>query len=234
VALFERFTEHARQVVVLAQEEARTFKHDHVGPEHLLLGLLRTHDGVGVGMLESLDVAVERVRGEVVRVVGLGNQSAPAQISFTPEARRILERSLQESLGLGHTFIGTDHILLGLLADDTGPSATILRDCGVEPEQLHRGLIERLSASHPQARATPGVQAIAGPADPYSPFRVGPSARMRRVLMMAGARALQDARQQIEPQDVLLALTQDEQLGSLLADLGADEAAVRRALDERL
>ena len=234
MALFERFTEHARQVVVLAQEEARTFKHDHIGTEHLLLGLLRSHDGVGVHMLESLDVTIERVRGEVVRVVGLGDEVAPAQMPFTPEAKGILERALQESLGLGHSFIGTDHILLGLLADETGASATILRDCGIEPEQLHRGIIERLSASHAQTRATPGFQAIAGAADPYAPFRVGPSARVRRMLMLAGARALEEGRSQIEARDVLLALTNDEQLGPLLADLGADDAAVRKALDERI
>jgi ATP-dependent Clp protease ATP-binding subunit ClpC len=230
--VFERFTEQARQVVVLAQEEATTFKHDHIGTEHLLLGLLRERDGVGVQMLESLDVTVERVRGEVVRIVGVGNEAAPAQMPFTPEAKGVLQRALQESLGLGHTFIGTDHILLGLVSDDAGPSGRILRDCGLEPEQLHRGVIERLSASQPRPRPTAGVQAFTSHADPH--FQVGPSARLRRVLMTAAARALDDGRQQIEPKDVLLALTQDEQLGSLLADLGAGEAAVRRALGDRL
>lgn len=235
MALFERFTEHARQVVVLAQEEARTFKHDHIGTEHLLLGLLRTHDGIGADMLKSLEVTLERVRGEVVRIVGVGDEASGAQIPFTPDAKRVLERALQESLGLGHSFIGTDHILLGLVSFDGGPSERILRDCGIEPEQLHRGIIERLSASsQAHARATPGVQAVTGGADPYAPFRVGPGARLRRVLMLAGARALQEGRTEIEPRDVLLALTGDEQLGPLLADLGADEAAVRRALDERL
>jgi ATP-dependent Clp protease ATP-binding subunit ClpA len=233
-ALFERFTEQARQVVVLAREEARTFKHDHIGTEHLLLGLLRERDGVGVNLLESLDVTVERVRGEVVRIVGVGEEAPPTQMPFSPEAKHVLERALQESLGLGHTFIGTDHILLGLVSDDAGPSGRILRDCGIEPEQLHRGVIERLSASHAQSRAIPGVRAITGPADPYAPFRIGPSAAVRRVLMTAAARALEQGRQQIEPRDVLLALTQDEHLGPVLADLGADEAAVRRTLDERL
>lgn len=231
--MFERFTEQARQVVVLAQEEATTFKHDHIGTEHLLLGVLRKHDGIGVEMLESFDVTVERVRGEVVRIVGVGEEVAPAQVPFTPEAKQVLERALQESLGLGHSFIGTDHILLGLVADDGGPSGQILRDCGVEPDQLHRGLIERLSVSRAvKPRPTAGVQAIAGPADPYAPFRVGPGARVRRLLMFASARALEDGRTQIEPPDVLLALTRDEEVGPLLADLGVDEAAVRRALGD--
>ena len=230
--MFERFTEQARQVVVLAQEEATTFKHDHIGTEHLLLGLLRERDGIGVQMLESLDVTVERVRGEVVRIVGVGNEAAPSQMPFTPEAKGVLQRALQESLGLGHTFIGTDHILLGLVSDDAGPSGRILRDCGLEPEQLHRGVIERLSASQRRTRPTAGIQAFTSHADPH--FQVGPSGHLRRVLMTAGARALDDGRQQIEPRDVLLALTQDEQFGPLLAELGADEAAVRRALDERL
>jgi ATP-dependent Clp protease ATP-binding subunit ClpA len=229
--LFERFTEQARHVVVLAQEEARTFKHDHIGTEHLLLGLLRAHDGVGVQMLESFDVTVERVRGEVVRVVGVGDETAPAQVPFTIEAKRVLERALQESLGLDHSFIGTDHILLGLASDEVGPSGRILRDCGIEPDQLHRGLIERLSAVRAKAAPPAGVHAVTSHADPYAPFRVGPSARVRRVLMFASAHALEDGRTQIEPRDVLLALTRDEQLGPLLADLGADEAAVRHALD---
>jgi ATP-dependent Clp protease ATP-binding subunit ClpA len=232
--VFERFTEQARQVVVLAQEEARTFKHDHIGTEHLLLGLLRERDGVGVQMLESLEVTVERVRGEVVRIVGVGDEAAPAQMPFTPDAKLVLERALQESLSLGHSFIGTDHILLGLLSGDAGPPARILRDCGIEPDQLRRGVIERCSAARVSARATPGVQAIASHADPYAPIRVGPSPRVRRVLMSASARALEEGRMQIEPRDVLLALTRDEQLGPLLADLGADEAAVQRALDEHL
>jgi hypothetical protein len=233
-AVFERFTEQARQVVVLAQEEARTFKHEHIGTEHLLLGVLRARDGVGVQMLRSLDITVERVRGEVVRIVGVGEEAAPAQMPFTAEAKHVLERALQESLGLDHTFIGTDHILLGLVSDDAGPSGRILRDCGIEPPQLHRGIIERLSARAAPPRATPGVQAVTSHADPYAPIRVGPSPRVRRVLMFAGARALEEGRMQIELRDVLLALTRDEELGPLLADLGADEATLRRALDERL
>ena len=232
--MFERFTEQARQVVVLAQEEARTFKHDHIGTEHLLLGVLRGRDGAGVQILESLDVTVERVRGEVVRIVGVGAEASQAQMPFTAEAKHVLERALQESLGLDHSFIGTDHILLGLVSFDGGPSERILRDCGVEPEQLHRAVIKRLSARAAPPRATPGVQGISSHADPYPPFRVGPSPGLRRMLMKAGARALQEGRTQIEPPDVLLALAQDEELGSLLADLGADEAAVRRALEDRL
>src|SRR5581483_7684642 len=96
-SLFERFTERARQIVVLAQEEARTLKHDHIGPEHLLLGLLREQQGMGAKVLESFDITVERVRGEVVRIVGVGDHAGPGQMPFTPEATRVLEAALQEA-----------------------------------------------------------------------------------------------------------------------------------------
>jgi ATP-dependent Clp protease ATP-binding subunit ClpC len=115
--LFERFTERARQVVVLAQEEARTLKHNYIGTEHILLGLLREEEGLAARVLESLDITVERVRSQVVRIVGSGEEVTSGQIPFTPRAKKVLELALREALSLGHNYIGTEHILLGLVQE---------------------------------------------------------------------------------------------------------------------
>src|ERR671937_865385 len=110
--MFERFTERARQVVVLAQEEARTLKHNYIGTEHILLGLLREEEGLAARVLESLDITVERVRAQVVRIVGSGEEVTSGQIPFTPRAKKVLELALREALSLGHNYIGTEHKLL--------------------------------------------------------------------------------------------------------------------------
>ena len=112
--MFERFTERARQVVVLAQDEARALKHNYIGTEHLLLGLLREEQGLAARVLESLGVTVEEVRIQVARIVGQGDELAMGQIPFTPRSKKILELSLREALSLGHDYIGTEHLLLGL------------------------------------------------------------------------------------------------------------------------
>src|SRR5712692_7385061 len=116
--MFERFTERARQVVVLAQEEARTLKHNYIGTEHILLGLLREEEGLAARVLESLDITVERVRAQVVRIVGSGEEVTSGQIPFTPRAKKVLELALREALSLGHNSAGTEHILLGLVREN--------------------------------------------------------------------------------------------------------------------
>src|ERR1700751_5265105 len=108
--MFERFTEPARQVVALAQEEARTLKHNYIGTEHILLGLLREEEGLAARVLESLEITVERVRAQVVRIVGSGEEVTSGQIPFTPRAKKVLELALREALSLGHNYIGTEHI----------------------------------------------------------------------------------------------------------------------------
>src|SRR6187401_1207570 len=115
--LFERFTERARQVVVLAQDEARALKHNYIGTEHILLGLLREEEGLAARVLESLDITTERVRSQVVWIVGSGEEVTSGQIPFTPRAKKVLELALREALSLGHNYIGTAHILLDLDAD---------------------------------------------------------------------------------------------------------------------
>jgi ATP-dependent Clp protease ATP-binding subunit ClpC len=143
--VFERFTERARQVVVLAQEEARQLKHNYIGTEHILLGLLREEEGLAARVLESLDITVERVRAQVVRIVGSGEEVTSGQIPFTPRAKKVLELALREALSLGHNYIGTEHILLGLVRENEGVAARILLDFDADSEKIRNEVIRMLS-----------------------------------------------------------------------------------------
>jgi ATPases with chaperone activity, ATP-binding subunit len=117
--MFERFTERARQVVVLAQDEARRLRHNYIGTEHLLLGLLREEEGIAARVLASLGVTLEEVRGQVGRIVGMGDKVESGQIHFTPRAKKVLELSLlREAQSLNHDYIGTEHVLLGLAREN--------------------------------------------------------------------------------------------------------------------
>jgi ATP-dependent Clp protease ATP-binding subunit ClpC len=142
--VFEHFDERAREVIVLAQDEARLLKHNYLGTEHLLLGLLRS-DGVASRVLESFDIAVEDIRLQVVRVVGQGDETFTGQIPFTPRAKRVLEHSLRESVTRGHGYIGTEHILLGVVTEDEGVAAKVLVDFDADP-QMVRGEVYRFWA----------------------------------------------------------------------------------------
>ena len=148
--MFERFTERARQVVVLAQDEARSLKHNYIGTEHLLLGLLREEEGLAARVLESLDITVEEVRAQVVRIVGEGDELTMGQVPFTPRAKEVLELSLSEALSLGHNYIGTEHILLGLVRENDGVAARILLDFDADVEKIRNEIIRMLSG--PQLR----------------------------------------------------------------------------------
>ena len=154
--MFERFTERARQVVVLAQEEARTLKHNYIGTEHILLGLLREEEGLAARVLESLDITVERVRAQVVRIVGSGEEVTSGQIPFTPRAKKVLELALREALSLGHNYIGTEHILLGLVRENEGVAARILLDFDADSEKIRNEVIRMLSG--PGGRRQGGAQ----------------------------------------------------------------------------
>jgi ATP-dependent Clp protease ATP-binding subunit ClpC len=143
--VFERFTERARQVVVLAQDEARALKHNYIGTEHILLGLLREEEGLAARVLESLDITVEEVRAQVARIVGQGDEVTTGQIPFTPRAKKVLDLSLREALSLGHNHIGTEHILLGLARENEGVAAQILLDFGVDAETIRKEMKRRLS-----------------------------------------------------------------------------------------
>jgi hypothetical protein len=152
--VFERFTERARQVVILAQEEARTLKHNHIDTEHILLGLLRVEEGLAARVLESLGITVERVRAEVMRIVGSGEEVTSAQLPFTPRAKNVLELALREALSLGHNYIGTEHILLGLVRENEGVAARILLDFDADSEKIRNEVICMLSGPDTAVRVT--------------------------------------------------------------------------------
>src|ERR1700751_1376318 len=154
--MFERFTERARQVVVLAQEEARTLKHNYIGSEHILLGLLREEEGLAARVLESLDITTERVRSQVVRIVGSGEEVTSGQIPFTPRAKKVLELALREALSLGHNYIGTEHILLGLVRENEGVAARILLDFDADAEKIRNEIIRMLSGPGRRGQAQGG------------------------------------------------------------------------------
>jgi ATP-dependent Clp protease ATP-binding subunit ClpC len=143
--VFERFTERARQVVVLAQDEARALKHNYIGTEHILLGLLREEEGLAARVLESLDITVEEVRAQVARIVGQGDEVTTGQIPFTPRAKKVLELALREALSLGHNYIGTEHILLGLVRENEGVAARILLDFDADADKIRNEIIRMLS-----------------------------------------------------------------------------------------
>ena len=143
--MFERFTERARQVVVLAQDEARALKHNYIGTEHILHGLLREEEGLAARVLESLDITVEEVRAQVARIVGQGDEVTTGQIPFTPRAKKVLELALREALSLGHNYIGTEHILLGLVRENEGVAARILLDFDADAEKIRNEIIRMLS-----------------------------------------------------------------------------------------
>src|SRR5438874_3718117 len=164
--MFERFTERARQVVVLAQEEARTLKHNYIGTEHILLGLLREEEGLAARVLESLDITVERVRAQVVRIVGSGEEVTAGQIPFTPRAKKVLELALREALSLGHNYIGTEHILLGLVRENEGVAARILLDFDAASEKIRNEVIRMLSGPGGRRQGSSGGAGAAAGAGP--------------------------------------------------------------------
>jgi len=157
--VFERFTERARQVVVLAQDEARALKHNYIGTEHILLGLLREEEGLAARVLESLDITVEEVRAQVARIVGQGDEVTTGQIPFTPRAKKVLELALREALSLGHNYIGTEHILLGLVRENEGVAARILLDFDADAEKIRNEIIRMLSGPGRRQGGSPGGSA---------------------------------------------------------------------------
>ena len=144
--MFERFTERVRRVIVHAQEEARLLHHDHIGTEHLLIGLIVDGEGVAARALAAVGVDDEAARRTVVDTVGRGTRPPSGHIPFTPRAKRSLEHSLREALRLGHNYIGTEHILLGLLRESDGAGAQCLARLGVERQRLEGTILEMLEA----------------------------------------------------------------------------------------
>ncbi len=158
--MFERFTDRARRVVVLAQEEARMLNHNYIGTEHILLGLIHEGEGVAAKALESLGISLEGVRQQVEEIIGQGQQAPSGHIPFTPRAKKVLELSLREALQLGHNYIGTEHILLGLIREGEGVAAQVLVKLGADLNRVRQQVIQLLSGYQGKEAAAAG-----GPAE---------------------------------------------------------------------
>ena len=143
--MFERFTDRARRVVVLAQEEARMLNHNYIGTEHILLGLIHEGEGVAAKALESLGISLDAVRQQVEEIIGQGQQAPSGHIPFTPRAKKVLELSLREALQLGHNYIGTEHILLGLIREGEGVAAQVLVKLGADLNKVRQQVIQLLN-----------------------------------------------------------------------------------------
>ena len=166
--MFERFTDRARRVVVLAQEEARMLNHNYIGTEHILLGLIHEGEGVAAKGLEALGISLEAVRSQVEEIIGQGQQAPSGHIPFTPRAKKVLELSLREALQLGHNYIGTEHILLGLIREGEGVAAQVLVKLGADLNRVRQQVIQLLSgyqgkesvASGGPAEGTPSTSLV--------------------------------------------------------------------------
>ena len=152
--MFERFTDRARRVVVLAQEEARMLNHNYIGTEHILLGLIHEGEGVAAKALEALNISLEGVRAQVEEIIGQGQQAPSGHIPFTPRAKKVLELSLREALQLGHNYIGTEHILLGLIREGEGVAAQVLVKLGADLNRVRQQVIQLLSGYQGKEAAT--------------------------------------------------------------------------------
>src|SRR5689334_15914019 len=183
--MFERFTDRARRVVVLAQEEARMLSHNYIGTEHILLGLIHEGEGVAAKALESLDISLEAVRAQVEEIIGQGQQAPSGHIPFTPRAKKVLELSLREALQLGHSYIGTEHILLGLIREGEGVAAQVLQKLGADLNRVRQQVIQLLSGFQGKESSASAAAATGGGDAPSSSL----------VLDQFGRNLTQDARE---------------------------------------
>jgi ATP-dependent Clp protease ATP-binding subunit ClpC len=190
VRMFERFTDRARRVVVLAQEEARMLNHNYIGTEHILLGLIHEGEGVAAKALESLGIALEGVRQQVEEIIGQGQQAPSGHIPFTPRAKKVLELSLREALQLGHNYIGTEHILLGLIREGEGVAAQVLVKLGADLNRVRQQVLQLLSGY--QGTKEAGAGSGSGSSS-SSPSEGGPSGSL--VLDQFGRNLTQLARE---------------------------------------
>jgi ATP-dependent Clp protease ATP-binding subunit ClpA len=204
----ERFTERARRAVALAQDEARTLTHNYVGTEHILLGLLREEEGLAARVLDALHITIDDVRAQVARVVGVGDEVMTGEIPFTPRAKKVLELALREALSLGHNYIGTEHILLGVARATEGVGARILLDFDADAERIHMEVVRTLSGpgGGTRPRVEPPVVVIPCPSCgtklSYLEVAVGQSgsfkAERRGTTTCSGCGARYDLRYRIE------------------------------------
>jgi ATP-dependent Clp protease ATP-binding subunit ClpC len=218
--MFERFSDRARRVVVLAQEEARLLNHNYIGTEHILLGLVHEPEGVAARALDSLDVKLGRVRQQVEHIIGQGDSSPSGHIPFTPRAKKVLELSLREALQLGHNYIGTEHILLGLLREGEGVACQVLVKLGANLPKVRARVLELV--------ADDGGEGAAAPTPTLS-------AELRAVIEEARGEAAAAGESEIAPIHLFLAAVQhpDGAAGRMLQVVGVDPEELRRqVMDE--
>lgn len=236
--MFERFTPQARHVVVLAQEEARNLDHNYIGTEHVLLGLLGETDGIAAQALAEINLSIEMTRSRVVAAVGRGKKTPLGHIPFTPRAKKILEKSLREALALRHSYIGTEHVLLGLLALREGLAATLLDDWKVDSNELRERVLVLIAAAGEEH--SPGSPPGSGPTlrrlrvgdgDGDGPADGGPRRTAAALAGIASASGLA-GHDPVGSHHLLLALLKDPDSAATrtLTSLGVDLAAARDAL----
>jgi ATP-dependent Clp protease ATP-binding subunit ClpA len=222
--MFERFTERARQVVVLAQDEARTRNHNYIGTEHILLGLLREERSSAARILDSLEITSERVHAEVVRLVGEGTEVSRGQLPFTPRAKKTLELALREALSLGHRQIGPEHVLLGLLRVEQGVAVRILESLGTSADEVRADVLSALDRSAEGSPREP----------PTAPRELHFTRGAEKVLELAQAEARALKHDSVGAEHLVLGLLRDEHslaaqvLGSLVIGVEGVRAQVIR------
>ncbi len=233
--LFERFTPAARAAVAEAQTESRELRHNYVGVEHLLLGLLREHDNPAAEALRSRGVSLERVRERVLELVRPGDGDMPpgTHAPFTPRAKKVLELSLREALSHGSMAVGPEHLVVGIARESDSIAMRLLtEDWGLSAQTLR----ELFPASVPDVGTVQRPVPVVDPSvrvDRSIGIRIDPSPAVRRLLMAAGALAVDDGRTEIEIDDVWVALTREPTAQRLAVELGFDEHAVRDAIARR-
>jgi ATP-dependent Clp protease ATP-binding subunit ClpC len=229
--VFERFTDRARRVVVLAQEEARMLNHNYIGTEHLLLGLISEGDGVAARVLKIMGVSLEAVRSQIEDIIGQGSTAPAGHIPFTPRAKKVLELALREALQLGHDYIGTEHLLLGLIREGEGVAAQVLQKLGANMEGVRAQVIQTLTGYQTSGvtEVLEGVPEVRHHLGKYVFSEEGWA-----ILETAKHASEELGRSEIGSTDFLLALitTEDPAVGELLETWGVDREAVRARIEQ--
>jgi ATP-dependent Clp protease ATP-binding subunit ClpA len=226
--MFERFTDRARRVVVLAQEESRLLNHNYIGTEHILLGLIHEGQGVAAKALESMEISLVEVRSQVQEIIGQGATASSRHIPFTPRAKKVLELSLREALALGHNYIGTEHILLGLIREGEGVAAQVLVRMGADLNRVRQQVIQLLQGYTGKGETHPEEPPEAAGVMP------GLSQETHSVMYLARQMARSAGHDRVEPADILLGLLRSAELdvAVLLQRLGVDLTVLKQRLDE--
>jgi ATP-dependent Clp protease ATP-binding subunit ClpA len=259
--VFERFTDRARRVVVLAQEESRRLDHNFIGTEHILLGLIQEREGVAAQALGALGIRLEAVRARVEEIVGRGESTPSGHIPFTPRAKKVLELSLREALQFGHNYIGTEHLLLGLIREGEGVAATVLVGLGADLESVRQKVVQLLAGRQgsgvpPELLADPGTRAaVIATAVPYEPGQTTTSpggelfraaldrlvlrrftVSSCRVLLLAESEALRLGTTTVGPEHLLLGLLAEGEgeAAVALGAMGIDLVTAREEADRAL